>query len=97
MAGAVGQAMTLTILPKTTFWLRRVLVSGDVGATLTTGLSGESPLFVDPLDASILSAGAYHGPTFDGVIVHAGVPVSIGYTAGSTTAALRVTLLGDEI
>lgn len=95
VASVIGQSMTLTIIPKCSYGLCRILASGDMAATILTGMAGEGPIVLDPIAASLLSPSAYHGPTFDGSCIQAGVPVTFSYVAGSTTAALTLTLLGD--
>lgn len=95
VATVVGEAKTLTITPKSTFELSRIIATGDTGATLVSALSGESPLVVDPIDCSTIGPTAFHGPTFEGRMVYAGVPVTVNYTAGSTSQPLKLTLLGE--
>lgn len=91
VATAVGQVMTLTFTPKLGGALQRILATGDTDATILTAMSGERPLVVDPLPCSLLAASAFHGPDFDGACLQAGVPVTVTYTAGSTTSPLRLT------
>ena len=86
--------MTLTVTPKSTFWLRRITSSGDTAAVLTTVFAGEVPLVIDPIDTSLLTPTAFHQPTFKGKRIRAGVPITANYTAGSTTLALRLTFTG---
>ena len=94
VAGSVGAAMTMTITPKSSFWLKRIASSGDTAAVLTTVFAGEIPILIDPVDCSLIAATAFHQPTFHGKRIRAGVPVSVNYTAGSTTVALRLTFSG---
>lgn len=96
LAGVVGELLTLSIVPKASFTLDQIVTSGDLGATLTMGLSGECPIIVDAIDAASLAVGAFHAPPFDGGRVYAGVPVVFTYTAGSTSVALRITLSGEQ-
>jgi len=61
---------------------------------LTTVFSGEIPIVLDPIDTGLLAPTAFNQPTFHGKKIRAGVPVTVNYTAGSTTVALRLTLSG---
>ena len=51
-------------------------------------------MVLDNLDAALLAPTAYHGPGFSGRVLKAGVPVTINYTAGSTTTALKLSFYG---
>ena len=95
VAGAVGQAMSMSIQPKASGRLDRIIASGDTGAVITSAMAGESPIVIDPIDCATLATSAYHGPTFDRADIQAGVPITVNYTAGSTTTALRLTFTGE--
>ena len=84
--------MTLTLVPRACFEVHRVVVSGDTSALLVSCMSGEVPLWLDPMSASDLSSGAFHSPTFAGTSVQAGVPVVLIYEAGSTIVPLSVSI-----
>ena len=94
VATTVGQAMTMTLTPRTSLHLAKIFATGDTASTITTIISGDDPVVLDSLDAALISPTAYHGPSFGGRVLKAGVPVTINYTAGSTTAALKLSFYG---
>jgi hypothetical protein len=94
VAGAVGQAMSVTLTPRTSLHLSKIFATGDTAATINTIISGDDPVVLDNLDAALLAPTAYHGPGFEGRVLKAGVPVTINYTAGSNTTALKLSFYG---
>ena len=94
VATAVGQSMSVTLTPRTSLHLSKIFATGDTSATINTIISGDDPVVLDNLDAALISPTAYHGPSFGGRILRAGVPVTINYTAGSTTTALKLSFYG---
>ena len=94
VATTVGQAMTMTLTPRTSLHLAKIFATGDTASTITTIISCDDPVVLDSLDAALISPTAYHGPSFGGRVLKAGVPVTINYTAGSTTAALKLSFYG---
>ena len=94
VATSVGQSMSVTLTPRTSLHLAKIFATGDTAATITTIISGDDPIVLDSLDAALISPSAYHGPSFGGRVLKAGVPVTINYTAGSTTAALKLSFYG---
>ncbi|MDP2317156.1 MAG: hypothetical protein Q8P41_29985 [Pseudomonadota bacterium] len=94
VATAVGQSMSVTLTPRTSLHLSKIFATGDTAATINTIISGDDPVVLDNLDAALISPTAYHGPSFGGRILRAGVPVTINYTAGSTTTALKLSFYG---
>ncbi|MDP2317224.1 MAG: hypothetical protein Q8P41_30335 [Pseudomonadota bacterium] len=94
VATSVGQAMSMTLTPRTSLHLSKIFATGDTAATINTIISGDDPVVLDNLDAALISPSAYHGPSFGGRVLRAGVPVTINYSAGSTTAALKLSFYG---
>ena len=94
VATAVGQSMSVTLTPRTSLHLQKIFATGDTASTINTIISGDDPVVLDNLDAALISPTAYHGPSFGGRILRAGVPVTINYTAGSTTTALKLSFYG---
>ncbi|MES2638097.1 MAG: hypothetical protein V4850_01385 [Myxococcota bacterium] len=94
VATSVGQAMSMTLTPRTSLHLSKIFATGDTAATINTIISGDDPVVLDNLDAALISPTAYHGPSFGGRVLRAGVPVTINYSAGSTTAALKLSFYG---
>ena len=94
VATAVGQSMSVTLTPRTSLHLSKIFATGDTSATINTIISGDDPVVLDNLDAALLAPTAYHGPGFEGRVLKAGVPVTINYTAGSTTTALKLSFYG---
>jgi hypothetical protein len=94
IATTLGQAMTMTLTPRTSLHLAKIFATGDTAATITTIISGDDPVVLDALDAALISPSAYHGPSFGGRVLKAGVPVTINYQAGSTTSSLKLSFYG---
>ena len=94
VATTVGQSMSMTLTPRTSLHLSKIFATGDSAATINTIISGDDPVVLDNLDAALIAPTAYHGPSFGGRVLRAGVPVTINYTAGSTTAALKLSFYG---
>ena len=94
VATTVGQSMSVTLTPRTSLHLSKIFATGDTSATINTIISGDDPVVLDNLDAALLAPTAYHGPGFSGRVLKAGVPVTINYTAGSTTTALKLSFYG---
>ena len=94
VATAVGQSMSVTLTPRTSLHLSKIFATGDTASTINTIISGDDPLVLDNLDAALLAPTAYHGPGFEGRVLKAGVPVTINYTSGSTTTALKLSFYG---
>ena len=94
VATTVGQSMSVTLTPRTSLHLHKIFATGDTGSTINTIISGDDPVVLDNLDAALIAPTAYHGPSFGGRVLRAGVPVTINYTAGSTTAALKLSFYG---
>jgi len=96
VASAVGEQLSLVVIPKVSGTLGYIRASGDPEAVLLSVMAGAVPLVLDPMPCTLLKFSTYHIPRFDPAPIRAGVPIEVRYTAGTVGERLVLTFTSAE-